>query len=244
MKNIVAAFLMLSLATSLDAAQIVGPNQPTPVANANEIRVKVGIPPLVPLKLVDDEGKPIEGKIIKWIGPIGEGKIAQQCQSGLLASSAVVGRHEFTAVIVPPTVEKPEDIEVLTFALIVDSGVIIVPPVDNPPPPVDTPPPPVTTDLSAAAKQWLATVKASSQSVKSDIVKAIDEIVKANPPIGITEMDLFLGISLPWAIGTDKMADWAVFNTNVNTALTKLKSQGVTADQYRAALASIANGLR
>lgn len=241
-KNILLIVALLSM--PLHAAQVVGPNPPpTPPANSNRIDVKQGVPPLLPLTLQNDDGTPIEGKVIKWIGPIGPEAVAKECNSGLLMSTAVLGSHSFTAVIVPPAVTKPEDIEVVTFVVVVSSNGAPQPPPDTNPPDTNPPPVGINTDLEPQAKQWLATVKVSSQVAKSDVAKAINEIVKAQPPLGITEMELFLGLSLPFAIG-DKLADWSTFASSANLALDGLKTKGATADQYREALSSIARALQ
>lgn len=231
---------LLLLVSGSSAAEIVGPKLTE--ETAGETRVAQGNPPLVRLSVRGEDGRRLADRIVKWSGPIGEGDLAQECRGGLTVSTAVVGTHEFLAVIVPGIVEDPCDIEIVKH-------VVVVSPVQPPrgPPPVNPPPvtpapvPPVF-DLSAQARNWLLTVPEAARGRRSNVAKTLREIAESTSVKTIGEMDLFLGVGLAWSIGTDAQA-WASFSTSANAALDRLKQQGATKDQYAGALVSIANGI-
>ncbi|MBL8849221.1 MAG: hypothetical protein JNG89_06035 [Planctomycetaceae bacterium] len=240
--TVVAASMALVVCSlSAPAAEIVGPQ--IAEKSDGDTRVAQGNPPLLRLTVRDD-GQPLAGKVVKWCGPIGEGQLARECQDGLTVSTAVVGRFEFLAVIVPAAVTSPSDIEIVRHVVVV-SSVATLPPVGQPPvvpPPVVTLPAPPSSDLSVPARQWLMTVPEAARGRRSDVAQTLREIGSSASLRSIDEMELFLGMGLAWSIGVDAPA-WASFSTSANAALDALKRQGATKEQYAAALVSIAQGI-
>lgn len=239
---VIAGCMLAGLALSVEfgtAAEIVGPE---PAAKSGgETRVAQGNPPLVRLTVRGDDGRPPAGQIVKWNGPIGDGRLAQACGDGLTVSTAVVGTFEFLAVIVPGSVAGPEDIEIVRHVL------VVAPP--QPPPATPLPLPPVTpapaplpTDLSAQARQWLQTVPESARHRRTEVAQTLREIGTSSTLRSIDELELFLGVGLAWSIGADAPA-WASFSGSANAALDQLKRSGATKEQYAAALVGIANGI-
>ena len=227
---------LLLLVSGSSAAEIVGPKLTE--ETAGDTRVTQGNPPLVRLSVLGDDGRPLSDRIVKWSGPIGDDEPAQECRGGLTVSTAVVGTHEFLAVIVPAAVADPCDIEIVKH-------VVVVLPAQPPPvvpPPVVPPPAPPTNDLSAQARHWLLTVPEAARGRRTNVAKTLREIAESTSVKTIGEMDLFLGVGLAWSIGTDAQA-WASFSASANAALDRLKQQGATKDQYAGALVSIANGI-
>ena len=222
----------------LRAAEIVGPRLTQ--KNAGDTTVTQGNPPLIRLSVRGDDGRPLSGKIVRWCGRIGESQLARECGDGLTVSTAVVGRFEFLAVIVPASVAAPADIEIVRHVVVV-SPPPAAPPPGNPPPDDPVPVPP-TSDLSARARQWLSTVPVEARERRADVAKTLREIATSTSLKSIDEMELFLGVGLAWSIGTDAQA-WASFSASANAALDQLKSKSATRDQYAAALLSIAEGI-
>jgi hypothetical protein len=233
------ALAVCSLSTP--AAEIIGPERAE--KTDGDTRVTQGNPPLLRLT-VRDAGQPLVGKIVKWCGPIGEGQLARECQDGLTVSTAVVGRFEFLAVIVPAAVTSPSDIEIVRHVVVV-APISTLPPVTPPPvtPPPMTPlPAPPPSALSAQARQWLLSVPETARARRTDVAQTLREIGTSASLKGIDEMELFLGMGLAWSIGADAPA-WASFSASANAALDSLKRQGATKEQYAAALVSIAAGI-
>ena len=235
MRHLVTAAMCL-LSVSVNAAEIVGPQQPARIEGVT--KVKVGQPPWVKLDVLDAP----EGAIITWRGPVGEGEVGSPCENGLKISNSLVGTHTFEAVI-QTVLPGADTIEFIKHVVIIEPTTIVIPPPDNPPPDDPPPdnPPPVGTDLTVQAKTWLATVPAAKQGIKTDVAKTLREVAAADVN-SVAELELFLGLGLSWSIGTEAQA-WASFSASANKALDALKTAGATAAQYKAALKSIAQGI-
>lgn len=233
MRHLVAAAMCL-LSVSVNAAEIVGPQQPARIEGVT--KVKVGQPPWVKLDVLDAP----EGAIVTWRGPVGESDVGAPCVGGLKVSTALAGTYTFEAVIQQP-LPGPDTIEFIKHVVVIESTVVVQPPPDDDPPDDDPPDDPLPTDLTAQAKTWLATVPAEKRGIKAEVAKTLREVAAANVN-SVDELELFLGLGLSWSIGTETAA-WASFSTSANKALDALKDSGANVTQYKAALKSIAQGI-
>ncbi len=226
------------LGASAFGAEIVGPAPPQRTDEGT--RVVQGEPPLVRLTLQGDDGRPLEGRIVRWSGPIGEGRIAEECGGVLHVSTAVPGSYEFVAVVVPTTVSGPEDIEILRYPVVVQRRETAPPPVTpTPGPPIPRPP---EANLTTQAREWLQTVPAGARGRTRDVAETLREIAGSTGIRTIEEMELFLRLGLAWSIGEETQA-WAAFSASANAALDALKQSGATPQAYATALQQIAAGL-
>lgn len=106
----------------------------------------------------------------------------------------------------------------------------------------DEPDPPPTTDLEAAARQWLATVPAECRGNLEDIRETLEDIggEKGQMAGSAAAMNQLLSIGLAQHV-TAK--GWRDFFTRFDAAIDVLVAQGVSAEQFGAALVSMARGL-
>ena len=229
--------LLVPLSQCVPGAEIVGPAPPQRTDEGT--RVVQGEPPLVRLTLRGENSESLDGKIVRWIGPIGEGQIAEVCEGALHVSTAVPGDYEFLAVIVPSSVSSPDDIEIVRHRFRVERRAAPAPPVTpQPPPPVEPP----AADLTAQARLWLQSVPQPARVRARDVAETLREIAGSTSIRTIDEMELFLRLGLAWSIG-DAADAWSSFSTAANGALDALKRTGATPQQYASALRQIAAGL-
>lgn len=233
-----ALALALLAPTCAPGAEIVGPAPPQRTEEGT--RVVQGEPPLVRLTLRGENNEPLDGRIVRWIGPIGEGQIAEVCDGALHVSTAVPGDYEFLAVIVPASVSSPDDIEIVRHRFRVERRASVPPPVTPAPRPPPVEPP--AADLTAQARQWLQSVPQSARVRARDVAETLREIAGSTSIRTIDEMELFLRLGLAWSIGEDAEA-WSSFSAAANTALDSLKRTGATPQEYAAALRQIAAAL-
>lgn len=129
------------------------------------------------------------------------------------------------------------------------------PPPTDPPGPKPPPKPPLKTDYSAETKTWLATVPEASRNKKDnqgntvqknlrDTLKEIGSSWKAAGSIKAMETLLTVGIQASLTPLGKKAEDWLKFAAAANKALDSVRDGGGTAEQYGAALVSIAKGLK
>lgn len=247
LKGVVARFICASMCAVVSAsaqpegraAEIVGP--PPPSGTQSGTRVVQGEPPLIRLMLRGDDGQPLQGMIVKWDGPIGGGRIAEECDGALHVSTAVPGTYEFIAVVAPAAVSGPDDLQIIHHPLVVEPRGV-TPPRDPPSLPPNPPPSGAPADLTSQARDWLKTVPESARGRARDVAQTLREIGRSNSIRTIDEMELFLRLGLAWSIGDDADA-WAAFSASANRALDALKRGGATPQQYAQALLKIADGI-